>query len=68
VRHPSEAHIAKPKFPANFVYHIINIKDAPGENIMSFFTSATAFIFDAWIAGGVVLIHDGDGGLSVLLV
>jgi hypothetical protein len=67
VRHPGEAHIVNPKFPANFVYHIINIKDAPGENIMSFFPSATAFIRDALIAGGVVLIH-GNGGISVLLV
>jgi hypothetical protein len=34
VRHPGEAHIVNPKFPTHFVYHIINIKDQPGENIV----------------------------------
>lgn len=56
-----EAHILKPKFPADFVYLIQDIRDADDQNLIRIFPQACSFIEGALAHGGRVLVHCGDG-------
>lgn len=56
-----EAHLLKPRFPDQFQYIVLDIRDATDQNLISIFPQALRFIDGCLNSGGRVLVHCGDG-------
>ncbi|KAH9809892.1 protein-tyrosine phosphatase-like protein [Melampsora americana] len=56
-----EAHLLRPRFPDQFHYTVLDIRDATDQNLISIFPDAMKFIDDCVNSGGRVLVHCGDG-------
>ncbi|KAG0142075.1 hypothetical protein CROQUDRAFT_663019 [Cronartium quercuum f. sp. fusiforme G11] len=56
-----EAHIYRPRFPDQFTYLVLDIRDATDQNLISKFPDVMHFIDQALAMGGRVLVHCGDG-------
>ncbi|XP_071644717.1 serine/threonine/tyrosine-interacting protein B isoform X3 [Temnothorax longispinosus] len=63
VRHTIEANLIRPNFPNSFKYLVLEIADTITENIIQHFKKVKAFIDEALISGGRVLVH-GNAGIS----
>ncbi|KAG8804825.1 hypothetical protein FRC16_000079 [Serendipita sp. 398] len=64
IRDASEAFSVKPRFPDQFVYLTLDVKDTEDQNLISLFPGARNFIYSAINAGGQVLVHC-NGGISL---
>jgi len=56
-----EALFIRPRFPNDFVYKLLDVRDAPDQNLIRLFPDAKLFIDQALQAGGRILVHCGDG-------
>ncbi|ORY90920.1 protein-tyrosine phosphatase-like protein [Leucosporidium creatinivorum] len=56
-----EQHLFSARFPENFVYLILEMRDADDQNLIRIFPQTQAFIDSAIAQGGRVLVHCGDG-------
>ncbi|EGG09583.1 uncharacterized protein MELLADRAFT_74376 [Melampsora larici-populina 98AG31] len=56
-----ESHLLKPRFPRQFQYCVLDIRDATDQNLISIFPEALRFINGCVNSGGKVLVHCGDG-------
>ncbi|MBW0502817.1 hypothetical protein O181_042532 [Austropuccinia psidii MF-1] len=56
-----EAHLLKPRFPDQFQYLTLDIRDATDQHLITIFPRLKEFIDMALAQNGKVLVHCGDG-------
>ncbi|CCA72526.1 hypothetical protein PIIN_06463 [Serendipita indica DSM 11827] len=64
IRDAAEAFSVKPRFPGQFHYLTLDVKDTEDQNLISLFPGARDFIYKAINQGGRVLVHC-NGGISL---
>ncbi|GAA97577.1 uncharacterized protein L969DRAFT_91489 [Mixia osmundae IAM 14324] len=56
-----EGGLVKPKFPNDFEYQVLNIRDSWDQNLITVFPEVAHFMEHALSTGGALLVHCGDG-------
>ncbi|PVF98458.1 phosphatases II [Serendipita vermifera] len=64
IRDATEAFSVKPRFPDQFIYLTLDVKDTEDQNLITLFPKARDFIYQAINQGGQVLVHC-NGGISL---
>lgn len=64
VRDEQEAFSVKPRFPENFQYLTLDVKDSDEQNLIRLFPAAKQFIDSGLALGGKVLVHC-NGGITL---
>lgn len=64
IRDAAEAFSVKPRFPDEFIYLTLDVKDTDDQNLITLFPGARNFIYNAINHGGQVLVHC-NGGISL---
>ncbi|KAF8914907.1 protein-tyrosine phosphatase-like protein [Mucidula mucida] len=64
IRDAKEAFSVKPRFPGQFEYIVLDVKDSEEQNLIRLFPQAKQFIDNAIAQGGKVLVHC-NGGISI---
>lgn len=64
IRDASEAFSVKPRYPGQFIYLTLDVKDTEDQNLITLFPGARDFIYSAINQGGRVLVHC-NGGISL---
>jgi len=64
IRDAKEAFSVKPRFPAHFKYLVLDVEDSEEQNLIRLFPGAKAFIDQAIVEQGRVLVHC-NGGISL---
>jgi len=64
IRDAAEAFSVKPRFPEDFMYLTLDVKDTDDQNLITLFPGARNFIYNAINQGGQVLVHC-NGGISL---
>ncbi|KDQ09892.1 hypothetical protein BOTBODRAFT_36704 [Botryobasidium botryosum FD-172 SS1] len=64
VRDEQEAFSVRPRFPENFQYLTLDVKDSDEQNLIRLFPTAKQFIDSGLSSGGKVLVHC-NGGITL---